>query len=121
MDEENSGAVLAALKNDPDSSVRAAAASVLGTLRTQTAVDALSDALKDPAWNVRGAAALSLGQVGGEKGISTLSRALNDVYEAFADFAGDALKKKQGTASAETPTEDTDAEHTGGDDAPASG
>jgi HEAT repeat protein len=69
-------ALVHALKNDTDESVRLYAAHALGSLRDKRALKTLCEALKDPDPNVRESAAKALGKIPNRKAIPVLLEAL---------------------------------------------
>jgi HEAT repeat protein len=64
---------------DPDPINRGSAATALGRIGADEAMEGLIDALRDPAPNVRGSAATALGKIRAEAAVGPLIDALDDV------------------------------------------
>jgi len=87
---------------DEDSIHRGSAATALGRIESEKAVDPLIIALQDEASNVRGSAATALGRIGSEKAVDPLIIALKDEAN---DVRGSAIKAL-GRIAFEMPVDD---------------
>ncbi|MBV9108435.1 MAG: HEAT repeat domain-containing protein, partial [Gemmatimonadetes bacterium] len=85
------------LLDDPDASVRAAAAAALGHLGHWPAATRLAAMLRDPAWVVRSQSALAMRRLG-SPGQLLLRRALDDRDRFAADIARQVLDMPETTA-----------------------
>jgi HEAT repeat protein len=76
---------------DNENNIRGSAATALGKIGSEKAVEHLINALSDDAKNVRGSAATALGRIGSEKAIEPLIKALNDEANNVRGSAATAL------------------------------
>ena len=91
-DERTVEPLIQALK-DENWSVRAEAASALGTIGDEKAVKSLIRALKDENWSVRAKAASALGMIGDEKAVESLIQVLQDTNEDTRKAAKESIEK----------------------------
>jgi hypothetical protein len=84
--------LIQALK-DEKWSVRAEAASALGTIGDERAVEPLIQALKDEKWSVRAEAASALGTIGDERAVEPLIQVLQDKNEDARKAAKESIEK----------------------------
>ena len=78
--EDDVNSLIAVLKHEKDSHVRAKAVEALGKIGDARVVEPLMQALKDEHWDVRRKAAWALGNIGDVRGVEPLIHALRDEY-----------------------------------------